>query len=96
MPAIFKVVIAVNVGSVLAIAFAAVLAGGGFVSAVFPPDEGHELRLVPINRDAAVTTSAVSQPLQRAEVPFEYRRVEPAPSPWVILPDGSVRMVRTD
>ena len=96
MPAIFKVVIAVNVVSVLAIVFVAVLAGGGFVSAVFPPDEGHELRLVPINRDAAIATRAESRSLQRAEVPFEYRRVEPAPSPWVILPDGSVRMVRAD
>ena len=43
MPTALKVVVAVNVISVVAILLAGVAIGGGFVSGVFPTDEGHEI-----------------------------------------------------
>lgn len=96
MPTALKVVVAVNVISVVAILLAGVAIGGGFVSGVFPPDEGHEIKLIPIGPDAPAMLRPASSVAQRAEIPPEYRTPDPAPSPWIALPDGSVRMARNN
>jgi len=96
MPTALKVVVAVNVISVVAILLAGVAIGGGFVSGVFPPDEGHEIKLIPMGPEDPAVSRPVSQVVQRAEIPPEYRKPDPSPRRWIILPDGSVRMVRND
>lgn len=95
MPAALKVVIAANVVSFVALALLALASGDGFTSGVFPPGEGHELRLIPIERVAPVSRAAQT-PVQRVEIPPEYRTPDPIPSPWVAIPDGSVRFVRSE
>jgi len=96
MPAALKVVVAVNIVCAIAIILLALSAGGGFVSGVFPPDEGHEIKLVPIQLEAMAGPGAPIRIAQRAEIPPEYRTPDPAPSPWVAMPDGTMRFSRND
>lgn len=101
MPASLKVVLVVNVLTALAILGVAAAIGGGFTSGTLPASEGHEIKLVPIGPDdpAFPKTLKVRTEIRatlRAEVPPEYRGADPAPAPWVVLPDGSVRFVRND
>lgn len=96
MPAIFKVVIAVNIVCVIALALVALVAGGGFVSGVFPPDEGHEIKLIPILPDPPEPAAVPEHLHLRAEIPAWYYVPDAAPRPWVVLPDGSVRFERKD
>jgi len=95
MPAALKVVIAVNVVSFVALALVALVSGDGFVSGFFAPGESHELRLVPIERVAQISRAAPTA-VQRVEIPPEYRTPDPIPSPWVTMPDGSIRLVRSE
>ena len=96
MPAALKVVVAVNVISVVVILLAGAAIGGGFVPGVFPPNEGHEIKLVPIQPGDPAMPRPVARAVQIAEIPSEYQTPDPAPSPWIAMPDGSVRMVRND
>jgi hypothetical protein len=106
-----KVVTILNVVSAVAIAVVTLFtfAGGGFVSGVFPEREVHEMVLVPVSPEEARRLRRVpelkvveSEPWRRADsaviadMPPQYRTNDPAPSPWVSLPDGSVRLLRND
>jgi hypothetical protein len=118
MPTELKVVILLNVVSVVAIGIVTLcaFAGGGFVSGVFPEHEVHEMVLVPVSPEEArrlrrvpdlktvdvAASRAEFAPRQfadgvdKADVLPQYRTNDPTPSPWVSLPDGSVRMLRND
>ena len=96
MPAGLRVIFAVNIASIIAILLVAVAIGGGFIFGAFLSDEGHEIKLIPIQPDVPAISRANGQSMQRAEIPAEYRTPDPSPSPWIALPDGSVRFVRND
>lgn len=101
MPASLKVVLVVNVLTAAAILLAAAVIGGGFTSGSFPPDEGHEIKLIPIGPDdpaypRRASAQMVTREVRRPEIPPEYRASDPTPAPWVVMADGSVRFVRND
>ena len=96
MPTALKVVVAVNVVSVTAIALLALIAGGQLLPGAYSSDEGHEIKLVPIQPDEPTVREEIARPVQRAAIPAEYRTPDPAPSPWIVQPDGSVRFIRNE
>jgi hypothetical protein len=91
MPTGLKAIVALNLITVALIGVCAYVIGGGFEPAVFPPDRGHELRLVPVRTEVRVATERATPPDSRIEVPAAFRTVDPAIRPWEYLPDGSVR-----
>jgi hypothetical protein len=91
MPNGLKAVVAFNLIAVALIGYFAYAIGGGFEPAVFPPDRGHELRLVPLHTPAAAPRERAAATPQRIEVPTAFLTVDPGIRPWEYLPDGSVR-----
>ncbi|MCX7142667.1 MAG: hypothetical protein NT123_16685 [Proteobacteria bacterium] len=96
MPVFIKLVIAVNAVCLFVLALLGLSAAGGFVSGVFPPNERHEMKLVPIQRKVPERSRSVESSVPRAVIPPEYQTIDPTPSPWVAMPDGSVRFVRSE
>lgn len=91
MPNGLKAAIAFNLIAVALIGYFAYAIGGGFEPAVFPPDRGHELRLVPMRTEVRVATERTASAAPRIEVPEAFRTVDPAIRPWEYLADGSVQ-----
>ena len=60
------------------------------VAGVFPQRASIEIKLVPIET-VAPSTPAAGARVVRLEIPEEFRTLDLTPSPWKILPDGSVR-----
>jgi hypothetical protein len=95
MPTGLKVVIVLNLIGVVAIVGIAAIAGGGFTSGVFAPDHVPTTRSPALRMSAthgAAASGAPDNPVRRLpEVRGEYWATDPAPRPWDVLPDGSVR-----
>lgn len=94
MPAELKLIIVFNVILTVILAVAMLGFGGGIVPGVFPADKSVEIRLVPVEPPVA-DGAAGSARTARLEIPPEYRSVDLTPSPWKILPDGSIRFEET-
>jgi hypothetical protein len=94
MPTELKLIIGLNVVATVVLAFFT-LGGGGFVAGVLPPDQDFEIKMVMIAppREERVVAAA---PVARLDIPAEYRTPDLSPSPWKILPDGSVRFDDAD
>ncbi len=96
MPAVLKVVVAVNVVSAIALILLVLAAGGGFASDALPEGEGHEIKLVPIQPEETAKPLIAAQLAQHVEIPPEYRTSDQTQAPWRDLPDGSVQFVKSD
>jgi hypothetical protein len=93
---VFAVLIAINVLSVVVLALISFSVGSASVPADTPSTEHREVHLARIDPAPSGEFQNVGKSGLRADIPPEYRLVEPAPSPWVVLPDGSVRFSRND
>ena len=95
MPTGLKVAIVFNL--VMTLIVGAVALSVGSAPLPFAPDlrASVELKLVPIQsareQVAAHDMKKQSQYAERIEIPLEFRTPNPNPSPWGILPDGTIR-----
>jgi hypothetical protein len=93
---VFAVLIAINVLSVVVLALIAFSVGGASAQADTPSTVQREMSLGRVDPPQSGELPNAGKSAQRADVPPEYRSIEPAPSPWVVLPDGSIRFSRND
>jgi predicted anti-sigma-YlaC factor YlaD len=96
MPAGLKVVIVLNLVGALAILGVAASLGGGFTSGVFPADIAPTAHPTTTARMSAEDAIALPLPMVNpASGPPELRpaywATDPAPRPWDVLSDGSIR-----
>ena len=90
MPAFFRVVIAINVG----IAIVTAIGTTWFAFAadgLDDPVESCEITLIPIARPGVQRRTAEGP--SASPVPPQWRSVDLSPRPWVIGPDGAVRLI---
>lgn len=100
MPTGLKVAIVFNLVMTLIVGVVALSIGSA--PAPFAPDlrDSVEIKMVPIHsvpeQVAAHHAKKQSPYAERIEIPAEFRTPDPNPSPWVILPDGTVRFTESD
>ena len=89
MVALFRCLTALNVLSTLALVLS-VIAGVGVFADLRLPTASVEIQLIPLEPVRPAPAPAVAS--TRLEIPVEFQPPDFAIRPWLVLPDGSVRM----
>lgn len=90
---VLGLMIVVNVLSVVALALIAFSIGDA-PSPFY--DQPHRIERASLSVVEATQAGEPVGRIHRLEIPPEYRPVDPTPKPWVVLPDGSIRLTRPD